>query len=203
MPWSSPHLRAIILLVLLPAALAAQPVTYRPELRRGEDPALINRLRAEAGSLYAGVEAGVLPGESYHLSYRFALGLRPALGRTEFDLHLDYRVAGFGDPGASGGTLTLDLARSIGQRVRVESWFRLDPEAAIVAVESDLVLQLTERFALHGSDRRDLALDGAEDGTPVYRIGATRDLGASSALRVDYGGGGGEERVGLSYRLRF
>ncbi len=202
MPWRLPPLRAIAIFALLPASLSAQPVTYRPEVRHGEDPALINRLQAEAGSLYAGAEAGLFPGDHYRLTYRFALGVRPSLGRTEVDLHLDYQLPGPGDPADPRGDVTLDLARAFGARVRVETLFRLDPDASVVQLESDLIVRVTERFALYGADRRDIALDGAEDGIPAYRIGATRDLGSDSALRVDYGGGR-EERLGVSYQLRF
>ena len=202
MPWRPPLLRAIAVLVLPPAVALAQPLSYRPEVRRGEDPALINRLQASAGGFYAGAEAGLLPGETYHLTYRFALGLRPSLGRTELDLQLDYRLAGVGDPGDSRGTVTLDLARPIGERIRVETWFHLDPEASIMAVESDLIVQVSRAFRLSGTDRREIALDGDEDAAPVYRIGATRNLGLSSSLRVDYGGGP-EQRLGLAYQLKF
>ncbi len=203
MPWSPLPCLALAALALWPAAAPAQPLTYRPEIRRGEDPALVNRLDARLGNLYAGAEAGLLHGDAYHLTYRFALGVRPSLGRTEMDLRVDYRLPGLADPGDPHGTVTFDLARPLGERLRIETWFRLDPEASIVAMENDLIVRISETFAITGTDRRDIAYDGDEDGTPLYRIGAARAMGSTGTLKVDYGARGDVERLTLDYQLRF
>lgn len=193
---------ALIALVLLASQAEAQPLSYGRELRRGSEPAIIDHLRFEARELYGRVEAGLYPEAGYHTSYLFALGLRPSLGRTELDMRFDYHLAGIGDAGASGGAVTLDLEHPIGGRARVDTEFRLDERARVMAFEGDVSWQVTERFRLSPRFRQRMTLEGDPLGPATHALGATRDFGARGLLRLEYESGL-VERFALDYRLRF
>jgi hypothetical protein len=200
---SLPVASGLAALVFVAAVGLAQPVRFSREVQRGVDHALTSRVELAAGGIYGEVRAGLLPEEGYHTTYHFALGIRPSVGRTELDFRADYQLQGFGDPGDSGGTLTVDVARPIGGRVRVETFFRLDPGASVVAVESRLKLHLTEHFDLTRRIHRDFGIDEVEDGATIYEIGGTHDAGSSGQVNFGLLTDAATQRIALRYELTF
>ena len=190
-------------LLLLAASAAAQPLSFTRELHPGENPSLVSLLRAETGNLYAGAESDLLPDEGYHTAYQFTLGIRPSLGRTQADLRFTYRLPGIADPGDPHGTVRLDLARDLGARTHVETLFRLDPAASVVSIENALTFDLATDFTLTRRIQQDFGFDGGPEGTPIYEIGATRDLDGNASLHLGFRSTEDENRVGLSFETRF
>lgn len=203
MPPRPPCLSASAAVLFVAAAAAAEPVSFSRELRRGVDPALVSHVRGEVGALYGGIEADLLPAQGYHTRYQFTLGIRPSFWQTEANLGVVYQLAGIGDREPSGAIFRLDLARELGSRGRVETLFGLDPGASVLSVENALTLELGEDFHLSRRYRQDFALDGALEGTPIYELGATRDLGAVSSLHLGYRSAADDASLGLTFETRF
>jgi hypothetical protein len=182
-------LRAVLLAALLaPTAAAAQGLfRFEYDVRRADpaaDPALTGHLSCEAGSLYGGLRAELLPGEHYDPAFGLYLGLHPSIRRTTLDLDLAYRLdARAGD----AGTVALGLSRPLGARASLGAGFRLDSGAGVTRTEVRAAYDLSETLRIDAALGRSVALDDpAHAARHVLDAGAARALSATSSLTLRF-----------------